>query len=125
MQKGVMQQGLPGVSSRPVPKPARAPFICNDCGGRYGFGCEFQCLFYDAKLTDERAKGRRVESRRGVDCTRDELLETAAIAKPLLEQGQSLKYIWAAHADEMCCSAGTFCRYIESGAVDIINLELR
>lgn len=124
-KKGLCNRVCPEFLPNLCPKLSKAPFVCNDCGGRYGFGCEFKCLFYDAKLADEMAKERRVESRQGVDCTREELLEMASVAKPLLAQGQSLEHIWATHAGEMKCSVRTFYRYIENGAVDIINLELR
>lgn len=124
-KQGLCNKVCPELLPNQCPKLTKAPFVCNDCGGRYGFGCEYECLFYDAKLADELAKGRRTESRQGVDCTREELIFMAALVKPLLAQGQSLEHIWATHADDMKCSARTFCRYIENGAVDIVNLELR
>lgn len=77
-KKGLCNRVCPEFLPNLCPKLSKAPFVCNDCGGRYGFGCEFKCLFYDAKL-----------------------------------------------AGEMKCSVRTFYRYIENGAVDIINLELR
>ncbi|GKG83410.1 helix-turn-helix domain-containing protein [Eggerthella lenta] len=106
------------------PKLEKPPFVCNECPGRFGSGCEYGYRFYDAKMADETAKRRKTESRRGIDCTKEELVAAVELVKPLLKKGQSLDHIWATHGEELPCSARTFYRYINEGCLDIANLEL-
>ena len=102
----------------------KAPYVCNDCGLRYGTGCGYEYLFYDARLAQEQARWKRTESRRGVSCSPEELKEMVDVIKPLLKKGQSLEHIWQTHKGQFPVGFRTFYRYINLGVLDIINLEL-
>lgn len=116
----------PDFKAAMCPRLEKAPFVCNECLGRFdGTACSFARRFYNAKTADEIAKERLVTSRQGIDCTPEQLKEAADIVRPLLKKGQSLDHIWETHGDELPCSKRSFYRYIGMGALEgIVNLDL-
>jgi IS30 family transposase len=103
----------------------KPPYCCNTCHRRYGAGCEYEYRFYDAKVANELSMKRRVEARRGIDRSEQELLEMARSIKPLLAKGQSPQAIWTALGDKLPISPRTFYRYVEMGVFeDILNINL-
>lgn len=100
-------------------------FVCNDCRRRYGMGCEYEYCFYDGKLAHGLAQKRKVESRQGIDCTREELKYVADFVRPLLKKGQSPESIWLNFGDQLPFGLRTFYHYVEIGVFEnIINLTL-
>lgn len=106
------------------PKLYKAPYVCNDCKHRLGRGCGFPYHFYDARAAAEESRWRKVDCRRGVNCSSGQLKEMVGVIKPLLRKGQSLEHIWQTHHGEFPVSFRTFYRYINLGVLEIINLEL-
>ena len=114
----------PDFLPEPCPLLDKAPYCCNDCSNRYGFGCSHPYMFYDAHMANELANKRKSESRQGIDCTEEELERINFVVTPLVMQGQSPEVIWATHGDELPITPRTYRNYVQMGAVDIINLHL-
>lgn len=74
------------------PRLSRAPYVCNSCQRRFGYGCGYQYVFYDARAADEEARWRRSSTRQGINCTEEQLKGMVAVIKPLLRKGQSLEH---------------------------------
>lgn len=123
-KKSLCNDICPDFLPEPCPLLERAPYCCNDCSNRYGFGCSHPYLFYDAHMANELANKRKSESRQGIDCTEEELEHINCVVTPLVLQGQSPEVIWATHGDELSIGARTYRNYVRMGAVDIINLQL-
>ena len=106
------------------PSLEKAPYACNGCPRRLSIGCQYPQWFYDARLADEEARWDLSSSRRGIDCTEEQLKAMCDIVRPLLKKGQSLEHIWQKHHLEMPVSFRTFYRYVNLGVLDVINLDL-
>lgn len=111
-------------STGECPDLRKAPYVCNNCNGRFGYGCNYLYVFYDARAAEDEARWKRITARRGIDITEEKLKEMVATIKPLLRKGQSLEHIWQTHSGEFPVSPRTFYRWINLGILDIINLEL-
>ena len=103
----------------------KPPYVCNDCRKRYGMGCEYEYRFYDGRVAHEMAMKRKVESRAGIDCTREQLEKMTELVRPMLKKGQSPEHIWSNYDKVLPISLRTFYNYVEIGVFDsIVNLDL-
>lgn len=123
-KKSLCNELCPDFLPAPCPLLEKAPYCCNDCANRYGYGCSHPYLFYDAHMANELAKKRKSESRQGIDCTKEELEQINYVVTPLVLKGHSPEVIWASHGDELPITSRTYRNYVSMGAVDIINLQL-
>lgn len=123
-RKSLCNDLCPDFLPTPCPLLEKAPYCCNDCANRYGYGCSHPYLFYDSHMANELAKRRKSESRQGIDCTEEELEEINLRVTPLVIQGHSPEVVWATHGDELPITSRTYRNYVSMGAVDIINLQL-
>lgn len=123
-RQGLCNRLCPDFKENECPRLSKPPYVCNVCSERYGGGCEYGYRFYDAKLADEIANTNKRITRRGIDCSEEELIEMVKVVKPLVKKGQSLEHIWTSHGDKFPCSVRTFYRYINDGALEVINLDL-
>ena len=107
------------------PYTLRAPYVCNDCKRRFGYGCGFRHWYYDGNLAHEMSEARKSASRQGVDCTMEELQRLVEIVRPRLLNGQSPENIWLDCGDDLPVSLRTFYYYVERGIFEsIVNLHL-
>lgn len=110
--------------SRYVPREcdrtAHAPFVCNGCP-RYS-SCILPRYKYSARSAEELARRRAIESRQGVDLTREEMERLIVTVKEGLALGQSVHHIF--QTCELPCSERSFYRYVENEQVPILSIEL-
>lgn len=99
------------------------PYVCS-CHAFQRTSCMLPKCDYRADRAQDLAFSRRSVPRRGVSVTAAELERMVAVVGPLVRKGQSLEAIWATHGHEFPVGSRTFYNYIESGLVDIVNLEL-
>ena len=124
-KKSICNEVCPDYRPSVCPRTARPPFVCNGCPKRYGMGCGFEMRFYDAVMAHEAYTERKVVSRQGLDCTREELEAMAARVRPLLKRGQSPEFIWSSIGGELPISLRTFYSYVERGVFEgIVGLHL-
>jgi IS30 family transposase len=104
------------------PRIEKTPHVCNGCPS--GSSCRLHRFRYSAKDAQGSYQTRCRESREGIDCTPEELESSVAIIKAGLAGNQGLGHIYSAHGEELAFSKRSCYRYIKSGAIDIISLEL-
>ena len=102
-----------------------APWTCNACLKTKKRQCRVKRYFYDAKVADNIALNRLVESRSGVDLTFEEREALNNLISPLIKQGQSLEQIYLTHEDEIPVTVRTLYTYVDLGIIEgICNLDL-
>lgn len=123
-KKGLCNAVCPDYAPVPCPLLEKPPYCCNECGRRYGFGCDHEYRFYDPNLADDMARMRKVESREGIDITPEQLMKMNALVTPLIKKGQSPEHIWATHAGDLPVTFRTYYNYVNKGIMDVIRLDL-
>lgn len=102
-------------------KLSRAPFVCNGCVEK-GY-CKLDKFYYRANIAHKRYRTILVESREGINITKEKLEELDAIVSPLILQGQS-PYLICLNHPELELSEKTLYNYIAIGALSVKNLDL-
>lgn len=101
----------------------KPPYVCNACPKSRS--CLFDKYLYNANCADHEYQAELSESRRGIDLTKDELIELDDLVSPLILKGQPISHIFAEHGHEIPCSERTLYNYIEQGYLSVGNLDLR
>lgn len=101
----------------------KPPYVCNACGKSRS--CLFDKYLYNADYADREYREELHESRKGIDLTKDELIELDELVSPLIKRGQPISHIFAEHAEEIPCSERTLYNYIERQYLSVRNLDLR
>jgi IS30 family transposase len=101
----------------------KPPYVCNACSKTYS--CLFDKYLYSADHAHREYVEELHESRKGIDLTKDELIELDELVSPLIMKGQPISHIFAEHADEIPCSERTLYNYIEKRYLSVGNLDLR
>jgi len=103
------------------PTLLKAPYVCNACTHR----CSLQQRVYNAKAAHTEYLNTLAESRSGI-CISDEDLEFLRTkVVPLIKQGLSVSTICEYYKDIMPICDKTLYSYINSGVLDVNNLDLR
>jgi transposase, IS30 family len=102
-------------------KRDRSPGACNKCPDTAK--CHLDKYFYSAIKADKEYRDNLVETREGINLTTLERKELASILKPLLDRGQSIYQIKAAHPEIKQCES-TLYNYIESDVFKEDNIDL-
>lgn len=103
----------------------KSPGACNKCENLSK--CRLDKYFYTAIKADEEYHNTLVNSREGINLTKEERINIADIIAPLLKQGQSIHQILSSHK-EIIQSERTLYHYIECGVfkdfgVDCFSLK--
>ena len=101
----------------------KPPYVCNACSKSYS--CLFDKYLYNADYAHREYREELQESRKGIDLTKDELIELDELVSPLILKGQPISHILAEHAEEIPCSERTLYNYIEKRYLSVGNLDLR
>ena len=99
----------------------RSPGACNGCSKFRT--CHYTKFVYKADKADKEYRDLLVETRTGINTTKETLIAAGAIIKPLLKKGQSLYTICKNHP-EIKLSERTLYNYIESEAFRAVNIDL-
>lgn len=98
-----------------------APFVCNGCNRKCG--CHLDKAYYRAASANRQYRTILVESRAGINISKDNLTRLDELVSPLIRQGQSPFMILRNHP-EIGLSEKTLYNYIDSGALSVRNLDL-
>jgi IS30 family transposase len=98
------------------------PHVCNGC--KKNSNCVMHRYRYSAKDAQTVADSRAVESRSGIDCTKEQMQEATVLIKGLLDQGQGLGHIFDEHWKEIPFSLRSCYRHIHNKDLDIAEIEL-
>lgn len=101
----------------------KPPYVCNACSKSRS--CMFDKYLYNADYANREYREELRESRKGIDLTKDELIELDELVSPLILKGQPISHIFAEHAQEIPCSERTLYNYIEKQYLNVRNLDLR
>ena len=83
-----------------------------------------QHRYYIANKAEFFAHRNWADSRKGIHADDKTLSELNQLLTPLIKQGQSVNHILAAHTDEIGLSEKTVYNYIDSGLLDVRNIDL-
>jgi IS30 family transposase len=100
---------------------AGAPYVCNGCASS---SCTLHRYRYSALSAHKVAVTRAIESREGLDVTKEEMEAAAGLLKPLLANKQGLNHIYATHKDDLPFSLRSCYRHIHNGDIAIIPANL-
>lgn len=105
----------------------RSPGACNGCESNTK--CRFTQYKYSADIAHKEYLASLVDSRVGIDSSREEIIRIGNLIKPLIEQGQSIYVIKKNHPNEIPVSEKTLYNYIEWGVfqkegISIKNIDL-
>lgn len=107
-------------------KLTRPPYVCNGCRDRTSASCTREMRrYYNAAKAQKMYEERLVKARSGINMTIGELRELDELVSPLLRQGQPISHIYANHKDEICISRKTLYNYVDLGALNVRNIDLR
>ena len=101
----------------------RPPYVCNTCNIRRL--CKSDRAQYDAKQAHALATRRFSDARSKPQTQGDDLKALDELISPLVRKGQPLAHICSQHKEDLPISERTLYRYIESGLLDVGNIDLR
>ncbi len=100
----------------------KPPYVCTKCPQ------EKSCKRNHAYYTAHRAHAEYVKelrsSRKGIRTSPERLLELNDLLAPLINNGQSINHIFAAHSEEIGLSEKTIYNYIDQNAFRLRNIDL-
>ena len=99
----------------------RAPYVCNGCDKRHK--CPLKRYTYSAKVAQEKAQSRLVDTRVGLDMTGHEMEYLAHEVKEGIKLGQSVHHIFTTRTD-LPCSERSFYRHVENEAINVRKMDL-
>ena len=104
-------------------KLEKPPYVCNGCINMRR--CQhMQHRYYIANKAEFFAHRNWSDSRKGIRTDSEALKMLNLLLTPLVKQGQSVNHILAAHANEIGLSEKTIYNYIDSGLLDVRNIDL-
>ena len=100
-----------------------APYVCNGCEKKNK--CRKIKYYYYAKFANDEYSEELMNSRRGINQTKEEIYELDKLIAPLIkEKYQSISHIYANHPDEIKFSRTTMYNYIDLGVFSFKNIDL-
>lgn len=101
----------------------RAPHVCNGCDKKSS--CRLEKFYYRAKEAQNEYESLKTASREGINLTETQLKNLNELMSPLINKGQPVNHIYAAHESEIPCAISTFYNYVEKGIVSVKSIDLR
>ena len=102
-------------------KTLRYPYCCNGCNLKYST-CPFNQFKYDSKTAQDKANYRLINSRKGLNITKEDFLRVDAILKNGNDNKQSIYHI--VKSNENMPSIPTIYRWIRNGYTSLKWLDL-
>lgn len=102
--------------------PTKPPYVCNACEIRQS--CHLEKHMYKANKAQAEYEETLVNSRVGINMTRQELEELDSMISPLIKKGQPLSHIFAVHADDIPVCRRTLYNYLDQRVFEARNIDL-
>ena len=103
-------------------KLLKPPYVCNACN------CYPQCrkikYVYLASNAQKNYENSLISCREGINTSEEKLQKIDQLISPLIQQGQSIKLIYANHKEEIGCSIRCLYNYIDMGLFSVKNIDL-
>ena len=100
----------------------KAPYVCNGCD-KY-IACRKIKFIYNGNEAQKHYEKTLKVSRTGHNITKEQIEQINKIVSPLILQGQSIKLIYRNHKSEIPCKISSLYNYINSGLLDVSNIDL-
>ena len=98
------------------------PYVCNGCQERNS--CVLEKAIYSASQAHHQYTENRSNSRKGITCTEEELIELDKLISPLIQQGQSVHHIYINHRDEIMFAERSIYRFVDSNILTARNIDM-
>ncbi len=102
--------------------PFKPPYVCNACNKRQS--CHLEKHVYHARKAQAEYETELVNSRVGINMTREELCELNNLISPLIMKGQPLSHIFAVHSEEIPVCRRTLYNYLDQSVFEARNIDL-
>lgn len=100
----------------------KPPYVCTGCPDEKN--CNRIHAYYTAHRANAEYTKELSQSRKGIRTSPERLMELNDLLMPLINKGQSINHIFAAHADEIGLSEKTIYNYIDQNAFHVRNIDL-
>lgn len=101
----------------------KAPYVCNGCPKRQN--CRRNRYFYEANIAQNDYQALKRDSRRTLHITKAQIAEINEVIAPLMiEKHHSVNQMYINHSKQLPFSKVTFYKYIDSGILNIRNIDL-
>ena len=107
----------------PCKKIERFPFTCDSCDKKAR--CILDHFYYDSRNAQSKYESTLVESRKGIDLTKDEFKCLDEIVKDGTLKGKSIYAIYETNKDKIVKSVSTIYGYVTKGILSTTPLDLR
>lgn len=102
---------------------SKPPYCCNKCQNKGS--CIKAHLYYNATKAQKHYEMQLIQTRQGLDITKDEIDKINEIIIPLVkDKKQSVNQIFANHSDILKMSKPTFYKYVDLRVIMLTNLDL-
>lgn len=98
------------------------PYVCNGCESEHA--CTLKKRFYLHRQAQTTYKEVLVESRVGVNISREELLRLDMFLSPLIQNGQSIHHIVTSNPNEFTWSEKSIYRYVNGSLLSARNIDM-
>lgn len=103
-------------------KLLKPPYVCNSCNS-YAQCRKIKYVYFSSEA-QKNYENSLVSSRSGINITEEQLKKLDKLISPLINQGQSIKLIYANHKKEINCSIRCLYNYIDAGLLSVKNIDL-
>lgn len=101
----------------------KPPYVCNACSKLAK--CILDKYYYNPSGAHREYLQTLSYARKGIALDRDELAALDSLVSPLIKKGQPIAHIYAEHREEIRICERTLYKYIDSGYMAVINLDLQ
>ena len=99
----------------------KSPYVCNGCKSRSG--CRKIRWTYYARKADDSYKEVKIEARKGINLTPEEVYEINNVLTPLIKKGQTINHLYINHPDILDFSKPSFYNYVNNGVFEFGPLD--
>lgn len=99
------------------------PFTCDNCKRKVG--CALDHFYYEARSAQTKYENTLIESRKGIDLTKDEFKYLDELVKDGTSKGKSIYAICETNKDKIVKSVSTIYKYVTKGILSTTPLDLR
>lgn len=105
-------------------RTSKAPYVCNGCPNINS--CRKQRYSYDASVAHSNYKYSLKNTRSSIHITNDQIASINDVISPLMiHKHHSVNQVYINHSDLLPFSKSTFYRYIDSGILNVRNIDLQ
>lgn len=105
-------------------KTLKAPYVCNGCFKKQN--CFKRRFFYDYSIAQNEYNELLIDSRNSIHLTKSQINDINSVIKPLIaNKNQSVNQVFISHPEILNMSKTTFYKYVDSGLIDIKNIDLQ